>query len=179
MTIAGGRDGVVASPGAEDIVINDITANHVEDDAIRTASPGMRINGGTITGGTTGMDVAAAATISAVTINGSSEGMHARSAEPVRAENVSIDATDLGLNVSLGTPFVLANSSVHALEAIRGVYQPEGQNNISLPPLNLLAAMGVPLILLAIVLEQVHSFRQRKHGGNKRYVPPTIAVGAG
>jgi len=97
----------------------------------------------------------------------------------VRAENVAIEATDLGLNVAPGSQMVLANSSVHALEAVRGVFTPEGVNNISLPPLNLLAAMGVPLILLAIVLEQVHSFRQRRVGGNKRHVPPAVPVGAG
>ncbi|GAA0901958.1 right-handed parallel beta-helix repeat-containing protein [Pseudonocardia zijingensis] len=178
MTIDGGRDGVVVSGGATDVKITDLQANNVEDDAIRTASTGTTINGGTINGGTTGMDIAAGATISAVTINGASEGIHARTTEPVRAENVAIDATDLGLNVSPGTPFTLANSSVHALEAVRGVFAQEGTNNISLPPLNLLAAMGVPLILLAIVLEQVHSFRQRRVGGNKRRLPPAIPVGA-
>jgi hypothetical protein len=36
--------------------------------------------------------------------------------------------------------------------------------------------MGVPLILLAIVLEQVHSFRQRRVGGNRRHLPPAIPV---
>jgi hypothetical protein len=51
-------------------------------------------------------------------------------------------------------------------------------NNFSLPPLNLLGAIGVPLILLAIILEQVHSFRQRRVGGNRRHLPPAIPVGA-
>jgi hypothetical protein len=180
-TIDGGRDGIVASAGAEDVVINELTANHVEDDAIRTESPGMQISGGTITGGTTGIDVAAAATITAITINGSSEGIHSRSPELVRADNIAIDAIDLGLNVGVGSPFVLSNSSVHALEAFRGVFEqdPPGSNDFSLPPLNLLGAIGVPLILLAIVLEQVHSFRQRKVGGNKKRTPPAIPVGAG
>jgi hypothetical protein len=179
VTLDGGRDGIVASGGASDVKITDLTANSVSDDAIRTESPGAVISGGTINGGTTGIDVAAATTITALAINGSSEGIHARSPEMVRAENVAIDATNLGLNVLPGSQFTLANSSVHALEAVRGVFVPEGTNNISLPPLNLLAAMGVPLILLAIVLEQVHSFRQRRVGGNKRHLPPAIPVGAG
>jgi hypothetical protein len=179
MTIDGGRDGIVTSAGTEDVVITDLAANHVEEDAIRTETPGLLINGGTITGGTTGIDVAAAATISAITINGASEGLHSRSPELVRAENIAIDAIDLGLNVAVGSPFVLANSSVHALEAFRGEFTPEGNNNFSLPPLNLLGAIGVPLILLAIVLEQIHSFRQRRVGGNKRRLPPAIPVGAG
>jgi hypothetical protein len=178
MTIDGGRDGIVTSAGTEDVVITDLVANHVEEDAIRTETPGLLINGGTITGGTTGIDVAAAATISAITINGASEGLHSRSPELVRAENIAIDAIDLGLNVAIGSPFALNNSSVHALEAFRGEFDGTG-NNFSLPPLNLLGAIGVPLILLAIVLEQVHSFRQRRVGGNKRRLPPAIPVGAG
>jgi hypothetical protein len=177
MTIDGGRDGIVSSAGAQDVAIADLTANNVEDGAIRIATPGAVVNGGTITGGTTGIDVTGAATITAVAINGASEGMRARSPEMVRAENVAIDATNLGLNVSPGSQLVLANSSVHALEAVRGVFVPEGTNNISLPPLNLLAAMGVPLILLAIVLEQVHSFRQRRVGGNRKRLPPAVPVG--
>jgi len=179
MTIEGGRDGIVTSAGTADVVINDLQANHVGDDAIRTETPGALINGGTITGGTTGIDVAAAATITATAINGASEGIHSRSPELVRAENIAIDAIDLGLNVSLDSPFVLANSSVHALEAFRGVFAQEGVNSFSLPPLNLLGAIGVPLVLLAVVLEQVHTFRQRRVGGHKRRLPPAIPVGAG
>jgi hypothetical protein len=179
VTLEGGRDGIVTSAGASDIKINDLTANGVADNAIRNASPGATISGGTITGGDTGIVLDTATTITAVAINGSREGIHSRSPEMVRAENVAIEATELGLNVAPGTPFTLANSSVHALEAVRGVFIPEGTNNISLPPLNLLAAMGVPLILLAIVLEQVHSFRQRRVGGNRKHLPPAIPVGAG
>ncbi|HEX2288778.1 MAG TPA: right-handed parallel beta-helix repeat-containing protein, partial [Pseudonocardiaceae bacterium] len=179
VTIEGGRDGIVSSAGATDVAITDLTANHVEDGAVRLATPQAVISGGTITGGTTGIQVTGPATITAVAINGASAGLRVRSPEMVRAENVAIDATDLGLDVSPGSQVVLANSSVHALEAVRGVFIPEGTNNISLPPLNLLAAMGVPLILLAIVLEQVHSFRQRKVGGNKRHVPPAISLRVG
>jgi hypothetical protein len=178
-TIDGGRDGVVSSPGAQDVTITDLTANNVEDGAIRLGTPHAVVSGGTINGGATGIQVTGPATITAVAINGPSAGMRVRSSEMVRAENVAIEATDLGLDVSPGSQMVLANSSVHALEAVRGVFTPEGTNNISLPPLNLLAAMGVPLILLAIVLEQVHSFRQRKVGGNKKRLPPAIPVGAG
>ncbi|GAA5118075.1 right-handed parallel beta-helix repeat-containing protein [Pseudonocardia adelaidensis] len=179
LTIDGGRDGIVSSAGATDVTIADLTANHVEDGAIRTATPAAVISGGTINGGSTGIDVTGSATITETAINGAGEGLRVRSPEPVRAENVAIDATDLGLNVAPGSQMVLANSSVHALEAVRGVFAAEGVNNISLPPLNLLAAMGVPLILLAIVLEQVHSFRQRRVGGNKKRLPPAVPVGVG
>jgi hypothetical protein len=66
---------------------------------------------------------------------------------------------------------------VHALEALRGPIQQHGTNDLSLPPLNLLSAIGVPLILLAVVLEQVHTSRQRRAGVRRRRVPP-VPVGA-
>jgi hypothetical protein len=172
LVLHGGRDGVVAAPGTTGVVIADLVANHVESDAVRTASPAAEIIGGRITGGATGIDVAAGTTISAVTIVGAREGIHSRSAELVRADDVTIDTLELGINAAPGSPFQLAGSSVHALEALRGQIDQRGANDLSLPPLNLLSAIGVPLILLAIVLEQLHTTRLRRAGVRGYRLPP-------
>jgi hypothetical protein len=177
MVVDGGRDGVVVTPGTTGVVIADLMARNVESDAVRTASTDAEIIGGRITGGATGIDVAAATTISGVTIDGAGEGIHSRSPDLVRADEVRIDALDLGINAAPGSPFHLTGSSVHALEALRGQIQQHGTNDLSLPPLNLLSAIGVPLILLAFVLEQVHTTRQRKAGVRRRRLPP-VPVGA-
>jgi parallel beta helix pectate lyase-like protein len=177
LVLDGGRDGVVATAGTTGVVVADLVARNVESDAIRTASTDTEIIGGRITGGTTAIDVAAATTISGVTIDGAAEGIHSRSPDIVRADEVRIDALNLGVNALPGSPFHLTGSSVHALEALRGPIQQHGTNDLSLPPLNLLSAIGVPLILLAIVLEQVHTARQRRAGVRRRRVPP-VPVGA-
>jgi hypothetical protein len=177
LVLEGGRDGVVATPGTTGVVIADLVARNVESDAIRTASTDAEIIGGRITGGATGIDVAAATTISGVTIDGAAEGIHSRSPDIVRADEVRIDALSLGVNAAPGSPFHLTGSSVHALEALRGPIQQHGTNDLSLPPLNLLSAIGVPLILLAIVLEQVHTTRQRRAGVRRRRSAP-VPVGA-
>ncbi|GAA5132130.1 right-handed parallel beta-helix repeat-containing protein [Pseudonocardia adelaidensis] len=177
LVLDGGRDGVVATPGTTGVVIADLVARNVGSDAIRTASTDTEIIGGRITGGATAIDVAAATTISGVTIDGAAEGIHSRSPDIVRADEVRVDALDLGVNALPGSPFHLTGSSVHALEALRGPIQQHGTNDLSLPPLNLLSAIGVPLILLAIVLEQVHTTRQRRAGVRRRRVPP-VPVGA-
>ena len=79
-----------------------------------------------------------------------------------------------------GSPFQLTSSRVDALEAVHGVVQQQpGDNELSLPPLNLLGAIGVPLILLALVLEQVNAFRQRSVGNVRRRQPPALPVGVG
>jgi hypothetical protein len=177
LVLHGGRDGVVATPGTTGVVIADLVANHVESDAVRSASADAEIIGGRITGGATGIDVAAATTISGVTINASTEGIHSRSPDLVRADGVTIDALTLGINALPGSPFQLTGSSVHALEALRGQIVQHGTNDLSLPPLNLLGAIGVPLILLAIVLEQMHATRLRRAGVRGHRLPP-LPVGA-
>jgi hypothetical protein len=176
LELEGGRDGVVATAGTTGVVIADLVARNVTSDAVRTASTDTEIIGGRITGGATGIDVAAATTISGITIDGASEGIHSRSPDLVRADEVRVDALDLGVNAAPGSPFHLTGSSVHALEALRGPIQQHGTNDLSLPPLNLLSAIGVPLILLAIVLEQVHTTRQRRAGIRRRRLPP-VPVG--
>jgi hypothetical protein len=172
VVLHGGRDGVVANPGTTGVVIADLEANHVESDAVRSASLDAEIIGGRITGGATGIDVAAATTISGTTINGAHEGIHSRSPDLVRADGISVDVVEVGVNAAPGSPFQLTGSSVHALEALRGDIAQQGENDLSLPPLNVLSAIGVPLILLAVVLEQVHVSRQRRAGIRGRRLPP-------
>jgi hypothetical protein len=179
LVLNGGQDGIVATSGTTGLVVADLTANHVQADAVRSASTGAEIIGGRITGGATGIDVAAGTTITGIAISGADEGIHSRSTELVRADGVTIDALEVGVNSAPGSPFQLTGSSVHALEALRGAITQRGGNDLSLPPLNLLGAIGAPLIIVAILLEQVHSARQRRVGTHGRRVPPAVPIGAG
>ena len=64
---------------------------------------------------------------------------------------------------------------MHALQAVRGTMSTEGLgNDLSLPALNLLGAIGVPLVVLALILEAMHSLRQRRFGGVRKHLPPTL-----
>jgi len=47
---------------------------------------------------------------------------------------------------------------VHGLEAIRGDVQQQGPNDLSLPPVSVLGAIGLPLILVAILLEFLYLY---------------------
>ena len=175
LKVSGGQDGLVTTAGTTGVVIRDMVADGVENDAVRNFSPGAQIIGGRITGGLTGIDAEAATTISGTSVGLSNEGIRARTNEPVTIDNVTVDAVTVGVNVASGTPVALTNSRVHALEAVRGALNPDGKgNDLSLPPLNLLGAIGVPLIILALVLEALHSLRQRRYGGLHRYLPPTL-----
>jgi parallel beta helix pectate lyase-like protein len=174
LKLSGGQDGLVTTAGTTGVVIRDLVADGVENDAVRNFSPGAQIIGGRVTGGLTGIDAEAATTISGTSVGLSNEGIRARTNEPVAIDNVTVDAVTVGVNIATGTPVALTNSRVHALEAVRGSFPAGVGNDLSLPPLNLLGAIGVPLIILALVLEGLHSLRQRRYGGLNRHLPPTL-----
>jgi hypothetical protein len=175
LTLSGGQDGVVAAPGTARVVLQNLRANNVENEAVRSFSPDAQILGGIITGGATGIDVGAATTISGTSINLANVGIRARSDGLVHADRVEVNAIAVGINAAAGSPFLLTRSRIHALQAVRGELHQQGPNDLSLPPLNLLAAIGIPLILLAILLEEVHTVRQRRFGGSAaRWIPPTL-----
>ncbi|MEJ3654112.1 hypothetical protein WEH80_14195 [Actinomycetes bacterium KLBMP 9759] len=173
LTIDSGRDGVVAGAGTSGVVIRNLDARDVASDAVRTFSPDARIVGGRIVGGATGIDAGAPTTITGTSISLVDEGVRSRSDAPVRAERISVDAVDAGITATAGSPFLLLDSTVHAREAVRGDVRQLGPSDVSLPPLDLLGAIGMPLVLLAVVLEQVHVLRQRNRRGN-RYRPPPV-----
>lgn len=177
--LSGGQDGLVTTAGTTGVVVKDMTADGVENDAVRNFSPGAQIIGGHINGGLTGIDAEAATTITGTGVSLSNEGIRARTSEPVTVENVTVDAVTVGMNIAVGTPITLTNSRVHALEAVRGNLGPQAAgNDLSLPAINLLGAIGVPLIILALVLEGLHSIRQRRFGGMNRHLPPTLPATA-
>ena len=178
LALSGGQDGVVALSATKNVVLRNIAADGVGNDAIRTFSPDLQVLGGRISGSTTGIDTGAATTINGTAITEVDQGVRARTGEVVHVDGIDVSAISAGINVAAGSPVILTDSRVDALEAVRGQVQLEGINQLSLPPLNLLGAIGVPLILLALVLEQVQAFRQRGFRGPRRRVPPSLPAQA-
>ncbi|HEY0814462.1 MAG TPA: right-handed parallel beta-helix repeat-containing protein [Pseudonocardia sp.] len=178
LTINGGKDGFIANPGTTDVVLRDLSAAAVTNTAVRALSPGEQISGGRIDGSNTGIDVQAPTTLTGVTIDGADTGIRARTTSDVSASQLDVVAVSVGINIADGTPVVLSGSRVQALESVRGNVSERGVNDLSLPPLSVLGAIGVPLVLLAIVLEMVAAIRQRRRsrGRNELAGPgnPTV-----
>ena len=179
VNVTGGQDGVVLVPGTTDIELRDLVVDGVANNGIRNASPNARILGGRVSNGTTGIDAEAATDINGTEITAVNTGIRARSPELVTADNVTVSAVTSGINVEEGSPFLLADSRVDALEAVNGNAQYQGLNTLSLPPLNVLGVIGIPLVLLALLLDQVQRFRQRQRGGfdRRRLPPPRLQPG--
>ena len=154
------------------MVLQDLRADGLTGTGVRSASPDARILGGAITGGATGIDVAAATSISGTSIRLTDQGIRAASTGLVHADDVVVDAVSVGIDTG-DAPVLLTRSQVHALEAVRGTLTAEGTNDLSLPPLNLLGAVGIPLVLLAVSLQVVAALRGR-FGGDTRRIPPAL-----
>jgi hypothetical protein len=178
LSLIGGDDGLVTSGGTSGVVVNELTTDGV-DNALRNLSSGMQITGGTIRGGRTGMDLQAGTTVKGIQVGLTTTGIRARAAEPIALDAVSVDAVSVGVESQAGSAVTLRDSSVHALEAVRGAVTLLGSTDLSLPPLNLLGAIGLPLIVLAILLEVMHLLRSRGVGPTRRMLPPPVPVGAG
>jgi hypothetical protein len=174
LTLSGGQDGFVAIAGTAGVVLRDVVADGVANNAVRTFSANMQIIGGRIIGSTTGIDAHTTTTIAGTAISQVDVGIRARSTGLVAAEDVDVSAVSSGIDVEDGSSFILADSRVKALEAVNGRVDLEGLNDLSLPPLNVLGAIGVPLLLLALVLDQVQTFRQRSAASESRQLPPSM-----
>jgi hypothetical protein len=174
LNVTGGQDGVVIVPGTTGVVLRDSVIDGPSGAGVRTSGPGAQILGGRISGTTTGIDAEAATTINGTEITGVNVGIRARSTDLVAAGDVDVSAVTSGINVQEGSPFVLTDSRVDALEAVNGQAQYQGLNDLSLPPLNVLGVIGIPVVLLALLLDQVQRFRQRRRGGELRRMPPML-----
>jgi hypothetical protein len=179
LNLSGGGNGFVANPGSSGVVLRNFVATGIGDDAVRTYSPDARISAGKIIGAQTGIVTGAPTAIDDTAITEVGVGISARAGAAAAVNRIDIAALTVGINNAPGKPVQLRDSRVHALQALRGEVQLLGFNDLSLPPLNLLGAIGVPLVLLAVFLELLHSARQRGSGrGGGRRRPPMVA-GAG
>ncbi len=172
LRISGGEDGLVTSRDTPGILVRDLSVDGVGNDAIRNESPGMQIIGGLIRGGHTGMDLWAATTITGMQIRSASIGVRAGAAGPIVLDDVTINAEAVGVAAEPGSAVTLHNSSARAQRAIRGDVHLSGVNDVNLPPLNLLGVIGLPLILLALVLEFLYLLQQirRKRASSREYL---------
>lgn len=176
LTLTGGNDGVVALSATNSVIMRNLVADGVKRTAVRTASSGLQILDSRITGSATGIDTGAATTIANVIIDDADEGIRSRSRDLVVVDDTIVSALSVGVNAAPGSPVQLVSSQIDALKALRGVIDQDGGNDVSLPPLNVLGAIGVPLILLALILEQIHAFRLR-NVDNSRRIPAALPTG--
>ena len=173
LTVTDGQDGVVAGAGTTGVVLRDLTTERMAGSGVRTASPDTHIIDARITGGAAGIAADAATTITGTEITEVQVGIRSRSTAPVAATAIRVSATESGIVAEDGA-LLLTDSAVEAGTAVTGAVQLVGHNELSRPPLNTVSLVGIPLVLLALVLDQVQRLRHRR-----RPDPAPARVGQG
>jgi hypothetical protein len=128
----------------------------------------MHIVGGQIRGGRTGMNLQAPTTVTGMRVGWTSTGVRTSVAGRVVLDDVVIDAVAVGVVASPGSAVALRNSSVHAPHTIRGNVDLQGVNDFGQPPITVLGAIGLPLILLALILEFLPILLELKRQRDRR-----------
>ena len=159
-------------------MLRNLVADGVARTAVRTFSTGLQIIDSRITGSATGIYAGAATTIVGTTIDDADEGIRSRSTDLVDVDDATVSALSVGINVAPGSRVQLAGSHIDALEAIRGTLDQDGdQRPEPAPAQRARGDSASRIVLVALVLEQVHAFRQRGTGRAGRRMPPSLPAG--
>ena len=134
VSLLGGTDGLVTSAGSAGIVVHNLSTDGVGDAAVRTLSPGLQITGGQIRGGTTGMDLQAATTVTGTQIGLTGTGIRARAPDPITLDKVRVDAVTVGVEAQPGSAVALADSTrARAAGGARHTHPARGQRSQPAP----------------------------------------------
>ena len=181
LNVTGGQDGDRPGPGHRPTcVLRDLMIDGVSNNGVRTSSPNAQILGGRISDSTTGIDAEAATTINGTEIaevERGDPGPVGRSGGRRRRDGVRGDLGHQHRRRAARSCSPTPGST--RWRRSRGQADYQGLNTLSLPPLNVLGVIGIPLVLLALLLDQVQRFRQRQRGGGdrRRLPPPRLQAG--
>jgi hypothetical protein len=160
--ISGGRDGIVVASGARDVTLRNAVTHDLSHNAVVVSSPGVVIAGGSLDGGTTGINARAPTSIDGTSVSRVREGVHVARGVTVHGIRMDVVATRSGIKVDPDGEFVMTDSRVQAPDALRGRVVARGKNIISAPPFPWLGAVGVMLVAVAVLLELLRTILQRR-----------------
>ncbi|WP_030607323.1 right-handed parallel beta-helix repeat-containing protein [Streptomyces sclerotialus] len=161
--VDGGETGVLASATTRRITLSDVRVTEASRKGLASSSPGLRVTGGELSGGTTAVDLGAPARLEDVAIGSTHRGMHL--AQKVRASGKSLDvlAERQGVVADAGSRLDLTDSRVRAPVALdgEGEVKRHGKTEITLPPFPWLGFAALVALALAVVLQTLHHVRHR------------------
>jgi hypothetical protein len=165
VTVRGGQDGVIVARTAGAVSLSDVTVIGVSHNGVRSASAGLRMSGGRISGGHIGIALLAPAAIFGVDIDRVVTGIHVRSGVKAKASRVDVLAERDGIKAEVRGRVDLSDSLIRAPIALAGAGYISRDNLtvLSLPPIPWLGFAAIAAVLLAIILQTVHQLRHRRY----------------
>jgi hypothetical protein len=164
VTVRGGRVGVTASGTTSGISLTGVRISGTSSKGLSSASPGLRVTGGSVSGATTAVDLGASARLDTLTVSGARRGVHL--AAGVHATGTALDvlAERKGIEVGRKARMDLTDSRVRAPIALsgQGSVQRHGNTQVTLPPFPWLGFAALLALTLAAGLQTVHQVRHRR-----------------
>jgi hypothetical protein len=160
--VSGGRDGLVIGATVRQVTLLDPDVSGVSHAGVITSMPGLRISGGRIYGGNTGINARGATVLDGTSVGWVNEGIHVGQSVVVRGNHIDVNAITSGIKVDSGAEFVLIDSQVRAREALRGDVTQQGDNYISPPQFPWLRSFGILVMSAAFALQLIFIMRSRR-----------------
>ncbi|MEU6843791.1 right-handed parallel beta-helix repeat-containing protein [Streptomyces sp. NPDC046716] len=165
------RFGITASGTTRDVSLTGVRIGGTAVKGLSSASPGLRVSGGSVTGARTAVDLRGSARLDQLTVSGARRGVHLAPQARVTAVGLDVLARRKGVDAEAGARLDLTDSRVRAAVALSGdgSVRRHGATEISLPPFPWLGLAALVALGLAVLLQTVHQVRHRSTA------PPRVA----
>lgn len=160
VTVQGGATGVRATRTATGARLTDVTVTGVSGPAISSASPGLTVIGGRISGAATGLALRANATLTGTHVAQVARGLRATMRAGVAADRLDVAAADTGVAAAEGARVTLTGSRVRAPVALDGDVELRAGNTIIPTSFPWLGVVAIGVLMSALLLHTVHRVRQ-------------------
>ncbi|MFF4798936.1 right-handed parallel beta-helix repeat-containing protein [Streptomyces sp. NPDC001351] len=157
------RTGMTAGSTTTDVSLTGVRVTNASGKGLTSASPGLRVTDGHVSGASTAIDLAAPALLDKVTVTGAHRGIHLTPG--VRATGTALDvlAERKGIEADRGAVIDITDSRIRAPLALGGAGRilSHGRTVVTLPPFPWLGGAAILALLTAIALQTVHQVRHR------------------
>ncbi|MYT72619.1 MULTISPECIES: right-handed parallel beta-helix repeat-containing protein [unclassified Streptomyces] len=165
------RFGITASGTTRGVSLTGVRIGGTSVKGLSSAAPGLRVDGGSVTGAQTAVDLRGSARLDRLVVSEARRGVHLAPGARVTAVGLDVLARRKGVDAEAGARLELTDSRVRAAVALSGdgSVRLDDATEISLPPFPWLGLAALVALGLAVLLQTVHQVRHR------RTAPPRVA----
>ncbi|MGW0881641.1 right-handed parallel beta-helix repeat-containing protein [Streptomyces sp. NPDC002671] len=164
VVVRGGRAGVTASGTTKNVALSGVRISGTSSKGLASASPGLTVTGGSVSGATTAVDLGAAASLDTLDVSGARRGVHLAAGVHATGKGLDILAERKGIQADDGAWISIEDSRVRAPIALSGggTIKRLGHTEVTLPPFPWLGFAALVALTLAVVLQTIHQVRHRR-----------------
>ncbi|MGY4741179.1 right-handed parallel beta-helix repeat-containing protein [Streptomyces sp. ATMOS53] len=163
VVVRGGRVGVTASASTKDVVLTDVRISGTSRKGLASASEGLVVTGGSVSGAVTAVDLAASARLEKLTVSSAERGLHLAADVHARGQGLDILAERKGIQADAGAWISIEDSRVRAPRALsgKGTIKRLGHTEVTLPPFPWLGFAALVALTLTVMFQTIHQVRHR------------------